>query len=934
MIQLHLQGLTSRSCKFALLSLCIFFSTHSHSADSESANSEINIPFEKFTLSNGLTLIVHEDHKTPIIGVSVWYHVGSKNEPPHKTGFAHLFEHLMFNGSENYDDDYFKALKDVGASSINGSTTNDRTNYYQIIPTSALERTLWLESDRMGHFLGALNQEKLDEQRDVVKNEKRQRENRPYSMVWSHIAKRTYPPQHPYSWPVIGSMAHLDAASLSDVKQWFKDYYHPANATIVLAGDIKPEVAREEVELYFGDIKAGKPASQIVDWIAERSNSERERIYDSVPRSRLYMVWNTPGVTHNDADLLDLGMSILGGGKSSRLYQRLVHEEQLATSAYAYYMGREIAGQIWISVDLKKGASLARIENIVNEEINLFLKKGPHKAELARVKTSQLADFIRSVELVGGSGGKSGLLAYGQLYFNDPGHYKKSIAATMAANRKDVRAAAQRWLSKGRYTLEVLPPPPTQTTNLHASRESLPEPGDAPEFQTPQFQRAELDNGLKILFVERKAAPLVEMALQIDAGYAADSLSILGNAHFSLSMLKQGTQNRSSLEISHEEERLGAHIGASNTLDTSVIALSALSKNLSDSMALFSDVALHPLFSQKDIDRKRSLILAAIESEKANPTRMALRTLPPLLYGDGHAYGIPLTGTGTAESVKQIKQQDLLNFHKTWLRPDNATLIVVGNSSLEEIKTLSQSYFGKWKNPESALPEKLLTDVSLPEKARIYLIDKPGATQSMIIAGHIAPSPQVKENTAISLMNSIFGGSFTSRLNLNLREDKGWAYGTGSSLSSTVGQRPYFIYAPVQSDKTADSMAEILNELHLFLGDKPATEAELQSNVKDRILSLPGQLESSSSLLSAISELQRQNRPDNYLDKYNERLNSVSLENLNEAARKTLHPEKLTWVIVGDKEKIQDEIEALGIAEIYTIKKAAVVSQPAAAEQE
>jgi len=888
--------------------------------NAEAEGSEINVPFEKFTLSNGLTLIVHEDHKTPIIGVSIWYHVGSKNEPPHKTGFAHLFEHLMFNGSENYNDDYFKALKDAGASSINGSTTNDRTNYFQIIPTSALERTLWLESDRMGHFLGALTQETLDEQRDVVKNEKRQRENRPYGKIWSHIAQRTYPPQHPYSWPVIGSMAHLDAASLNDVKQWFKDYYHPANATIVLAGDITPELAREEVELYFGNIKAGLPASQLVDWPAKKSGSERERIYDKVPRSRIYMVWNTPGMAHNDADLLDLGMAVLGGGRSSRLYQRLVHKEQLATSAYAYYMGREIGGQIWLSVDAKPGASLARIEAIINEELALFLKKGPSKQELDRVKTSQLADFIRSIELVGGSGGKSGLLAYGQLYFNDPAYYKKSIAATEAAGKRDVRAAAQRWLSDGRYTLEVLPPPKRGISQLQASRDKLPELGPAPEFHTPQFQRAELDNGLKILFVKRGVAPLVEMALQVNAGYAADSLSKLGNAHFSLSMLKQGTQNRSSQEISQQEEMLGARIGTDNTLDTSMVRLSSLSKNLSDSMALFADITLNPLFSPEDIERKRSLILAAIESEKANPTRMALRTLPPLLYGKDHAYGIPLTGTGTTDSVKLIQQQDLINFHKTWLRPDNATLIVVGDSSLEQIKDLAQAQFGKWQNPETALPEKHLNEVSLPEKARIYLIDKPGSEQSMIIAGHIAPSPQVEENTAISLMNSIFGGGFTSRLNLNLREDKGWAYGTGSSISSANGQRPYFIYAPVQSDKTAESMVEILKELNAFLADKPATQTELQSNVKDRILSLPGQLESSSALLSGIAELQRLNRPDDYLNKYKERLQSVNLEKLKDAARKTLHPNKLTWVIVGDKKKIEDKIVALGIGQISTIE--------------
>lgn len=880
---------------------------------------QLDVPYSKFTLKNGLTLLVHEDHKTPIIAVAVWYHVGSKNESPEKTGFAHLFEHLMFNGSEHYNDDYFKALQSAGATDINGSTNNDHTQYYQTIPTSALERTLWLESDRMGHFLGTLTQEKLNEQRDVVKNEKRERENQPYGKVWNYITQRTYPPQHPYAWPVIGSMQHLDQATLADVKQWFSDYYHPANAVIVLAGDIKPDVAREEVELYFGNIKSQPAPSRVTDWTAKMQGNMRERLYDKVPRSRLYMVWNTPGITHQDADRLDLATSILGGSKTSRLYQRLVQQEQLATSVSAYYMGREIAGQVLISIDIKPDASLEKAEAIVNEELSLFLKKGPDKEEVERAKTRLISDFIRDLEYVGGGSGKSSLLAYGQTYFNDPEYYKKSLAITEQISKSDIQDASKTWLSDGRFTLEVWPNPVTSTSTLSANRSQLPELTPAPTFHTPQFQRAQLDNGLKIIFVERKAAPLVEMALQFDAGYAADSLSKPGSAYFTMTMLKEGSSKNTSQDISTQEEQLGAHIGADNTLDTSLVSLSALSINLPDSMELFADTLLHPRFAPEDIERKRGLILATIESEKARPFQAALRTLPPLLYGKDHAYGIPFTGTGSSASIQQISQSDLINFHQTWFRPDNATLIVVGNSSLAEITELAQDYLGDWKAPSTALPVKHIATTALADKTRIFLIDRPGSTQSTLIAGHLAPPPSIENNTTVSVMNSIFGGEFTSRINMNLRENKGWAYGAGSVISNAVGQRPFFVYAPVQSDKTAESMQEIMNELNAFLNEKPATETELQTSVNNSILQLPGELESSASLLAAITELVRLKRPDNYLDAYATRLKAIDLPQLAQTSQQILKPNQLTWIVIGDRKQIEEKIRALNLGEVSVI---------------
>lgn len=885
---------------------------------SGSESETIDIPYQQYKLSNGLTLLVHEDHKTPIISVTTWYHVGSKNEILHKTGFAHLFEHLMFNGSEHFNDDYFKALQAAGATDINGATNNDFTQFYQTIPSSALERTLWLESDRMGHLLAALTQEKLDEQRKVVKNEKRERENQPYGKISNYIAQRSYPPQHPYSWPVIGSMKDLSAAKLSDVQHWFNAYYHPSNAVIVLSGDIRPEVAREEVELYFGNIKGQPLAPQLSEWTAKMSGNLRERIYDKVPRSRLYLVWNTPGVKHEDADRLDLAMSIFGGSKSSRLYQRLVQKEQIATSASAHYIGREIAGQVMIVVDIKPDVSLEKAEALVNEELSLFLKKGPDNDELKRAKTRMMADFIRDMEHVSD---KSSLLAYGQTFFNDPAYYKKSLAITEQLDSKDLQKACKNWLNDGRLTLEVVPNPITTNTALAPKRDKLPELTTAPSFHTPNFQRAQLDNGLKIIFVERKAAPLLEMTLQFDAGYAADSLSKPGTAFFTLAMLKEGSKSLSSEEINTREENLGAHIGAGNSLDTSQISLSALNSQLEESMELFADIALHPRFAPEDVERKRALILASIESEKANPFQAALRTLPPMLYGKDHPYGIAFTGTGNRSSIQQTTPTDLENFHNSWFRPDNATLIVVGNSSLTDIRQLAQDYFGKWQAPETPLPSKQFHTASLPEKNRIYLIDKPGSLQSTLIAGHLVAPPSIENNTTLSVMNGILGGEFTSRLNMSLRENKGWAYGAGSTISTANGQRPFFVYAPVQSDKTADAMQEIIKQLKAYVSDQPATEQELQIQVNNSILQLPGELESAGSLLGAITELVRLQRPDNYLDTYSDRLKAISLPKLIETSQQTIKPDQLTWIVIGDRKRIEEKIRALNIGEVAIIEE-------------
>ncbi|MFL5461405.1 MAG: M16 family metallopeptidase, partial [Gemmatimonadales bacterium] len=425
----------------------------------------LDIPFQRFVLPNGLTVIVHEDHKAPIVAVNVWYHVGSKNERPGRTGFAHLFEHLMFNGSENYDKDFFGPLEQAGATDMNGTTNEDRTNYFENVPTNALDLVLWMESDRMGHLTGAISQPKLDEQRGVVQNEKRQGENEPYGKVWDFLTPKLYPSNHPYSWTTIGSMEDLDAAKLPDVKDWFATYYGAANAVVVVAGDIDVQTAKRKVEQYFGDIPAGPPVARQQAWIAKRTGSQRGVMQDRVPQARIYKVWNVPGWGTSEADYLTLLSDVLSSGKSSRLYKRLVYDDQTATDVSAYVNMREIGGLFVVEATARPGVELARVEKAVDEELRRLLAGGPTAAELSRVKTQYRAGFIRGVERIGGFGGKSDVLAQGEVFAGRPDFYKLRLNRVRQATTTQLSSVARQWLADGVYTLEVHPYPEFRTAS-------------------------------------------------------------------------------------------------------------------------------------------------------------------------------------------------------------------------------------------------------------------------------------------------------------------------------------------------------------------------------------------------------------------------------------------------------------------------------------
>lgn len=903
--------------KFVLFAVAITILVGTANSQSPSFPN-IDIPYKKFVLENGLRLLVHEDHKAPIVAVNIWYHVGSKNEKPGKSGFAHLFEHLMFNGSENYNKDYFKLMESIGATDLNGTTNEDRTNYFQNIPVSALDQVLWLESDRMGHLLGVIDSARLDEQRGVVQNEKRQGENEPYAISWEMTQKNTYPVGHPYSWTVIGSMEDLNAASLNDVKEWFKTYYGPNNAVLVIAGDIDAQTALQKVKKYFADIPPSPPIAKHQEWIAKMTGQHRQVAQDRVPQSRIQKTWNVSPWGTKDAVLLNLLSSILTSGKPSRLYKRLRYDEELVNNVWSFLDDRQISSQFYIQADAKPGIPLTKVESVINEELKKILKDGVTMDELNRVKSQYFANFVKGMERIGGFGGKSDILAQHEVYGGSGDYYKTIHKWIKEASAADIKRVANEWLSDGEYALEIHPYP-EMNANLSdkADRTTLPPLAAAVPVKFPDVQEFTLSNGLKVMFAQRTSVPVINMNLMMDAGFAADQSAKAGTALLAMNMLREGTKTRNSIQISDELLNLGASLGIFSSLDNSNITMNALKSNYDKSLDLFADVLLNPIFPEKDLARLKKEQLLTIKQEQSEPFGMALRILPKLIYGEGHAYSNPFSGSGTEESVASISRADVVKFHQTWLAPNSSTLIVVGDITAAELKNKLETKLAGWKQKQ--VPVKNIGNAKAPDKKMVFVIDKPDALQSIIIAGQLAPTAQSNDWVNMDMMNRILGGEFTSRINMNLREDKHWSYGAGSVLLDTKGQSMFVGYAPVQTDKSAESAIELKKELENYITGKPATQEEFSKVQGNAVLQLPGGWETNGAVVAALEEQVKYNRGKDYWPNYANKIRTLSLKDIQSAATKVIQPGQMTWLIVGDRKKIEKSIRDLNLGEVHFI---------------
>ncbi len=907
------------------------------------AETAIDIPYQTFSLENGLRVVVHTDRKAPIVAINLWYHVGSKDEQPGRTGFAHLFEHLMFQGTEHYDDEFFKPFELVGATDMNGTTSFDRTNYFANVPTTAVDLGLWMFSEQMGHFLGSVDQARLDEQRSVVQNEKRQSENQPYGLVWKHLLPALFPAGHRYAHLPIGSMADLDAASLDDVRWWFRSWYGPNNAVLVLAGDIDLPTARDKVTRYFGDIPAGPTLAQPPVAVPERSEATRAQLADRVAQARLYKGWVTPQFGSREALQLELISQVLGGSAASRLDRRLVHEEKLADMVAAFSGADQLAGTFIIVADVRQGVDPARVEAVIDEEIERLRRRGPDRDELERARTMYRTTFVREIERIGGMGGKADVLAQCAVLSGDPGCFRQVLARLEGTRARDLRNAARRWLGDSSHTIVVEPgeraaeaedevtgeagelaavadaDPRYRTVASDVDRTAGPPSVTVfPDLAFPELQRTRLDNGLAVVLARREGLPLVQMSLEVDGGYSADVGRKTGTASFAMNMLGEGAGDRGALQLAAAAESLGARIGSGASLDAGNISLSVLRENLAPALALYADVIQRPRFDAAEIERVRAQWLSGIAQEKTRPGSLAMRLLPPLLYGREHPYGIPFTGSGDEASIAALQREDLVDFHRDWVRPDNATLIVVGDIGLDELVPLLDKQLGEWKSPASPLPTLRRDAVARPAASRVFLVDQPGAVQANILVGLVVPSTADPASLAFDLGNGVLGGTFTSRLNMNLREDKAWSYGVSTGASNALGQRPWIGYAPVQIDRTAEAITEIRREIAAFVGERPAEAGEISHIRTHRVHRLPGSFETGSAVLGAVAGIVRYRRPDDYVTTLRRQILDTTDDQVR-AAMAVLDPDALTWVIVGDLASIEAPVRDLALGEVTVL---------------
>ena len=897
----------------------------------------VNIPYETFQLENGLTTIVHTDRKTPIVGVTLYYKVGSKNEPRGHTGFAHLYEHLFFGGSANVPN-FDIPLEAAGSTPTNGSTWYDRTNYVETVPTGALELALFMESDRMGHLLPAVSQDKLDQQRGVVQNEKRQGDNQPYGLEEYALAEGLLPVGHPYRHTTIGSLADLDAATLVDVRKWFTEHYGPNNVVLVLSGDIDAATAKPLVEKWFGAIPKGPAIEPVKAGPVTLAAPASRDMPDQVPVLRLTRNWTGPGLNDPDAPALEIGMHILGGLASSRLDNALVRGQELAVGVTASAATYEQISQLSMAMMVKPGVDRAKAEAAFDAVLAQYLKEGPTADELQRAVVSTLSSEIGALERVGGFGGKGATLAEGMVYSNDPAFYKKRLEAMAALTPAKVKAVLNTWLSRPVFKLAIVPgtrvddggklggwgdeathaPPPPDpkapAPALAPAPARTPPPlGTIGALTFPTIEHATLSNGVPVTLARRTAVPKLQLTIEFDAGTSADALDTPGTQALMLDMLDEGAGKLDATGIAEAQERLGASISTGAGTDTSAVSLVALSDNLAPSLDLMATVLLDPTFAPEDVARVKASREAQLAQVLSSPNALAQRTLATALYG-AHPYAQPSDGLGEAASLDALTPADLKAAHDKWLRPDLARITVVGDVTMAQLKPMLERALAGWKAPSTPAPTKDITAATPPAKARILLVDRPNSPQSVIMAGRVLPMPgTAKGGETLDLANEVLGGGFLSRLNSDIREKKGWSYGVYSRVTENEGPRAFIVRAPVQADRTGDSIKAIIANMAALPASEPVSGVELQRVTQGAIRALPNEFETNAALNAGLRENERLHRPENYYETLASTYAGIDAGKIGEAARTYLQPDGLTFVVVGDRKVVEAQLTGLGL---------------------
>ena len=891
-----------------------------------------DLKIEKYTLPNGLEVILHVDHTTPVVGVNIWYKVGSKNEKLGRTGFAHLFEHLMFQGSKNHDSEYFGPIEKVGAV-INGSTNTDRTNYFETLPTSGLELALWLESDRMGFLLPALTQGKLDNQRDVVKNERRQRvDNVPYGQSAEKLDEALYPSDHPYHHSVIGSMADLSAASLEDVSAFFRTYYAPNNASLCIAGDIDVPATKALVEKYFGPLPKGPDVEKLKPNVPTLKAPVNLSMTDRVTLPMARLVWPTVESGHPDEEALDVLAAILGQlDKENRLFRALLYDKQLAARVNASHRTQSLSGEFGVMVSARPGGKLDELVAVAESQIEKLKADGPTDDEVRKAQNDQESALILGLQ---SAQAKSDFLNANNVNYGDPLAYKKDMTELFAVTAADVKRVANKYLTANRVRIDVIPGPPTprapevtvdgksqsplENPKLAEIKDTfdrsvMPKVGPAPKFAPPPVVRRKLSNGLEVLIAERHELPILSLNLVVKGGETLAPAAKNGLAGLTASLLTEGTKTRDSLKLAGELAELGASLNAGGGLESSSISLTTLTKHTEKALELFTDVVLNPTFPEKELNRLKLQRVAALKARADRAESVANIVFDHLLYGDEHPYGRP--AGGTPATVGSISRDDVTAFHKSLFVPNNASLIVVGDTTPDAITATLEKALAEWKPgdaPKEELPK--IAPPSIVKPGAIYLVDKPAAAQSVLSAGQVGLPRSTPDYIPLTVMNAVLGGQFSSRINLNLREDKGYTYGARSSFAFRQGPGPFLATTSVQTAVTKEALFELVKELTDVTGPRTITDAEL-TFAKDRIvLGFPGKFETTGGVAMTLADLVIYNLPDDYFTTYPAKIEAVAKADVDRVAKADLDPAKMTTVVVGDRTKVESTLKTLPFA--------------------
>ena len=889
------------------------------------------IAYEKFTLPNGLDVILVENHRLPLTAVNVWYHVGPANEEPGLTGFAHLFEHMMFAASKHVPRGAAdKYLEGAGATDSNGSTDFDRTNYFDTVPSNQLELALWIHADRMGYLLDVLDQTALTNQIDVVRNERRQSiESQPYGIVEEALYHAMFPKTHPYYASIMGSHADIQSAKLGDIKRFFTRYYRPNNASLVIVGDIDKARTKALVAKYFGSFKRGDAVPKSTVVTPQITSERRLTVTDQIDLPRVYMGWLTsPAYQAGDAELA-IAAQILGSGKTSRLYKSLVYDQQIAQEVSASQGSNALTSMFVISVTARPGHTVQEIEAAIDTQLQKLRTEGPDEKEVERARNTIETAMLTRLEKVGGDGLANQLNYYNQ-YVGDPGFLPKDIQRYRAVTAVDVKRVMQAQLgSDARVVVHGVPglkelgpviakPPEskvmsTELTSLNADqawRRKVPHGQSLKNFDLPRGEQFTLANGLTVIHYDNPALPLVAAELVIRSGSDANPPERAGLAGFTAQMLEDGTQTRTAPQIADQVAQLGAFLATGSTADASTASVTSLTANFAAALDVLADIVLHPTFPADEIERNRSSRLADIRQERESAPAVAARVELAALYGADHPYGS--VELGNERAIKSITKIDLNNFWQQHYVPENAALIVSGDIRRDELKALAESKFGSWKG---VAPKPVVFGATQTTTARLVLVDKPGAPQTAVRVATIGAARSAADYEALQVMNAALGGLFTSRINNNLREDKGYTYGTKSAFAYHRTPGPFAISGSIRTDVTGPAIAEIFKEVRRMIA-QPMGPSELANARNAQILSLPGRFENNQGISASLASIFTYDLGIDYFSGLPKRFAAVTASEAQAAAARYLQPERLIVIGVGDKAAITPQLDVLKLAPV------------------